>query len=275
MTKESIARHRGALLGRSENHLDLLPHPLLRPYISNYTVSFPSPVVMPDAYAIMPSASATLVMAAGPCGVEMGLRGVNTRMVAVGAYANQFPLLFLIEFHAGGLFPFLGVDQTEMQDASFAMQDVAPGFRAPLADALLAATEIQSLVDSMDALLLGWLGDGQGSEVVAALKHSIIRARGDISLRQLSGTLHYSEKHLRRVFSRQMGVTPKQFARIARVNYAIRLMQQQPGCLADVAAEAGYFDQPHLIHDFTALCGVTPQVYLRDMAVFYNETFKL
>jgi hypothetical protein len=59
------------------------------------------------------------------------------------------------------------------------------------------------------------------------------------------------------------------------VNYALRLLQSKPQCSADVAVQAGFFDQPHFIHDFKAVCGLTPQEYKQNMSVFYNDRFKM
>jgi len=44
---------------------------------------------------------------------------------------------------------------------------------------------------------------------------------------------------------------------------------------ADVAARAGYFDQPHLIRDLREICGVTPGAYVANMSDFYNDAYKL
>ena len=41
-----------------------------------------------------------------------------------------------------------------------------------------------------------------------------------------------------------------------------------------LAQELGYFDQAHFIHDFRAVCGVTPGAYRAGLSDFYNEPLK-
>ena len=91
----------------------------------------------------------------------------------------------------------------------------------------------------------------------------------------MTDEFHYSEKQLRRAFLERVGVGPKALARIARINYAARLIGTANRTHADVAVRAGYFDQPHLIRDFREMCGVTPLQYARNMSDFYNDAYKL
>jgi AraC-like DNA-binding protein len=71
--------------------------------------------------------------------------------------------------------------------------------------------------------------------------------------------LHISERQLRTVFAGTLGISPKQFARISRVRTVIDRAGRRP--LAQVAIEAGYYDQPHLTTEFKALMGVPPAAF--------------
>jgi transcriptional regulator GlxA family with amidase domain len=68
-----------------------------------------------------------------------------------------------------------------------------------------------------------------------------------------------SPRRLERAFAREVGVRPKLFARIARLNaFLERLGDPQRARMVDLALEAGYFDQAHLLRDFRTLAGRTP-----------------
>ncbi len=103
----------------------------------------------------------------------------------------------------------------------------------------------------------------------------ILIHNGSISMSEISAQFFYSEKHIRRLFLQYVGTTPKTFSRIVRVNYALRLLNNSPAHLIDIAMEAGFFDQPHFIHDFKTICGISPQAYIQNMSVFYNDEFKM
>jgi AraC-like DNA-binding protein len=71
-----------------------------------------------------------------------------------------------------------------------------------------------------------------------------------------------SERRFIELFHRQVGLTPKLYARVRRFQTAIRRIRT--GCpvdWTDVALGCGYFDQAHLIHDFRAISGLKPGEY--------------
>jgi AraC-like DNA-binding protein len=72
--------------------------------------------------------------------------------------------------------------------------------------------------------------------------------------------LGVSERHLRRVFRDAIGMSPKTFARLARFRRALGAARRDGHeSWASIAAEAGYYDQAHLIAEFRVIAGVTPQ----------------
>lgn len=65
-----------------------------------------------------------------------------------------------------------------------------------------------------------------------------------------------------RRFEAAVGLTPKRCARVLRFNALLHaLVRQGPRDWASLAADAGYFDQSHLIHEFRRLAGTTPASY--------------
>jgi AraC-like DNA-binding protein len=63
-------------------------------------------------------------------------------------------------------------------------------------------------------------------------------------------------------FERQVGLTPKRYARVLRFHALVsRLAVAPSNDWALTAAEAGYTDQPHLIHEFKRITGMTPTAY--------------
>jgi AraC-like DNA-binding protein len=82
----------------------------------------------------------------------------------------------------------------------------------------------------------------------------------------VAADLGVSERHLRRVFRETVGVSPKTFARLARFHHALRAARDDGHAgWARIAADAGYYDQAHLIAEFRAIAGVTPQALLGEL----------
>lgn len=83
-----------------------------------------------------------------------------------------------------------------------------------------------------------------------------------VSLQEASETLHVHPAHLVRVFSREFGMGPHQYLTGRRVALARGLLLHgMPP--RQVAATAGFYDQPHFNRHFKRLLGVSPGRYAR------------
>lgn len=230
---------------------------------------------MPDEYTILPTASSTLVLSVTNDTIISAVRGVNTIACNVGSYANRMKLLLLIEFRPGGLFPFIKIDQTELADASFSLNDLDHTLKQPLEDVLIRSNSIGSVVTALNGILIDRLASYQSNHIIVPFLQLIVRRHGNIGTHSLSREFCYSEKHIRRLFLQHVGTGPKAFSRIVRTNYALQLIQKRQRSFAAVASEAGFFDESHFIRDFEAICGLTPLEYEKKMSVFYNDVYKL
>jgi AraC-like DNA-binding protein len=101
---------------------------------------------------------------------------------------------------------------------------------------------------------------------VVWLRRQLVMSQGQARVEPLMDETGWSRRHVTERFRRQFGVTPKAYARLLRFGHATALlMETAPGrSLADVAMEAGYYDQSHLTRDFTAIAGMTPGAYAAD-----------
>ena len=92
----------------------------------------------------------------------------------------------------------------------------------------------------------------------------VARAGGRLSLRQAAAAVNVGERRLQQLFYEHVGMPFRAGSRLSRLHTCLRLVRQQPDpAWADVAAEAGFYDQAHLANEFRALCGLSPTLFLQ------------
>jgi AraC-like DNA-binding protein len=90
-----------------------------------------------------------------------------------------------------------------------------------------------------------------------------ISSGGGVPIAALAEEVGWSPRHLTNRFHAEVGLRPKEAARVVRFDRVRRNIS--PGVrLAKVAADAGYFDQSHLVRDFHAFAGCSPSRWLAD-----------
>jgi AraC-like DNA-binding protein len=94
---------------------------------------------------------------------------------------------------------------------------------------------------------------------------------GPGAVREVARELGLGERQLERLFAAHVGLGPKAFARIARLERAVLLMGGPSRGQATLAAAAGYADESHLIREFRALAGTTPAELARERRVGFVQ----
>lgn len=262
------------MLVRSAGFMYLLPHPALRSWISNYTITFPVPGMMSDQYAVMPHGSATLVFSCNASGMEASLFGPATRPACVGGSANRFELLFIVEFQPAGYYAFSGMPQSELTDILLPFDAVHPPLQKLIAQQLEAASGVEGLVAGVDRLFMAHLKTTVSQQGFSQASRMILDSGGLATVKDISENVFYSERQLGRIFDKYLGVNIKAFSRLVRVNKALRLLRRQRLSILQVCMQTGFYDLPHFIRDFKSICGVTPQDYRDNMSDFYSEIAK-
>ena len=95
-------------------------------------------------------------------------------------------------------------------------------------------------------------------------------------LRDVAAEIGVSIRKLRQDLTDALGLPPKTFGRISRLQRTVRQVAQG-GELdwAEVALRHGFFDQSHLIRDFCQFTGMTPSLYCARNALDWNHIVEL
>jgi AraC-like DNA-binding protein len=88
--------------------------------------------------------------------------------------------------------------------------------------------------------------------------------RADVRIADVACEIGMSRERFSKAFCREFGLTPKTFARVRRFARALSARRQEPSLDgAALAAQCGYVDQAHMIHDFREFAGSTPTALWR------------
>lgn len=173
-----------------------------------------------------------------------------------------------IRFRSSGARSLLGFPSAEVVGRVAPLAEVD----GKLAGALLAAAQRRNdaktqgrdkeIVESLSRTLGQFVRREPGPLVGAAV--SALSAPGPLPVRVLAARLGVTLRTLERRMLDETGLGPKMLQRIIRFRRALRLLQRTPrGAWSRAAIMAGYFDQAHLIRDFSRFAGMPPSAYLQ------------
>lgn len=174
---------------------------------------------------------------------------------AAGRYA------FGVRFHPAGVRALWDCPVPDINDMLLSARAAAPLHALHEQMALLPDTH--SRLAYLDQWLLTHLRPQRPSPAVNGTMQAL---RAMKPLPEVLADVPLSRRALERRFLMEVGMSPKQFARVARVASARRLLKQplpQRPSQAWLAQQLGYFDEAHFIRDFQRVVGLTPGRYAR------------
>ena len=203
-------------------------------------------------FEILPDGCIDVVFELAPARSRVLLFGTTTRSTAfaVAPEAEYFGL----RFQPGCAPAALPVRPAEIADR----HEDLPDFMGIGADQLRDAGTATARRALLGARLTAIAGPLRETVVLRAVR-LIRRHRGRIGIADLARACNIGARQLERQFVQQIGVSPKALCRFTRLRCAFDAFAGRAHRnLADLAAELGYADQSHFIHDFKSLTGRTP-----------------
>ena len=197
---------------------------------------------------------------------EAQVIGVMTRAI-VSAASGAVDLVG-VRFHPGEAASFLGVAARDTRDRALGLREVCGVWGRELAQRIADAHDDDddgsARVAILDrALLARGRKQAPDRRVRAAIATVSAGARDLVDVARAS---ELSARQLERVFDDHVGIGPKVFARVLRVQAVVAAADAARAEIAwaDLAAAHGFADQAHLIREVRALAGVTPTALVRE-----------
>lgn len=141
----------------------------------------------------------------------------------------------------------------------------------PFCDALgTAASDLVDRIAKVDSveerisLLEARLARGPAMTAMQQAIGELVRSKGQLPIAEFAELAEVSPRQLRRTCLSQVGLSPKQLARILRFRNAVTVLREGATGMAGLALDCGYFDQAHMIRDFRELAGTSPVRYTRN-----------
>ncbi len=184
----------------------------------------------------------------------MGAHGASS--VVEGDCAPSYLEVWLTPL---GAYTLLGLPMDELSDQLVDLVDVLGGTGRRLAQQLREASSWRQRFALMDQFLLRRLDRGpRPSPEVGWAWERLVATGGAVPIGRIADEVGWSHRHLIARFRQQVGLRPKTAARLVRFDGVWqRIDERRPLDWGQVAADAGYADQAHLVRDFRQFTGTT------------------
>ncbi|SFU88205.1 AraC-type DNA-binding protein [Polaromonas sp. YR568] len=198
-------------------------------------------------------------------------RGPSMRVAGASAAATVLQLSGRLEgisvaLHPGAAATLLGMPAGEVENHAISLETLWGAEAHALAERMAGAKDDASRVALLTAALQRKTSGAAtlNQQRAGHAARLVTRSGGRLSLRQTAEAVNVGERRLQQLFFEHVGMPFRAWSRLARLHACLRLIRRQPDpAWADVAAEAGFYDQAHLANEFRALCGLSPTLFLQ------------
>lgn len=249
-------------------------HPALRPYLLDIQVENPSAAPVPSApYTVLPRPVCVLglqyrgrlevLRESGPDLLERsGITGLQSTFRRFQAGVDTRSVLVRLKPH--GAYRLLGIAMDELAGEHVSLASLLSPRKARSLEERIGEADVGEIPGLVQGFLLDLLERSRRPVHPAVVEASerILSAKGNGSVDALARDMGISRRQLERLFKLQVGVGPKELASLARFERVLELLHDGLSG-ADLAYEAGYSDQAHLIRSFVRRTGRTPGQHAR------------
>ncbi|MFN7921693.1 MAG: AraC family transcriptional regulator [Bryobacteraceae bacterium] len=218
----------------------------------------------------------TRVYEAGPrgiaCTVSPGstLTGITTRALIIDTAEQEHAAG--VCFKPGGTLPFCNTSGLELANAEIPLECLwGRSAIQRLREQLLQAHSPHHALDTLEASLLAACKPRVLHPVTAFALREFAASPSLVRTRAVADAAGLSPKRFIERFKTEIGITPKQYCRLLRFQEAVRAAHSSRLDWTRLAADCGYYDQAHFIHDFREFSGLTPSAYRAASTEFQNH----
>jgi AraC-like DNA-binding protein len=255
------------------------PHPVLQSLVSRY-IGYQQDNVALSVHRGLPSRHVTLIISLqdpvrtfdriGPLRMQGLVGGLRTKPALISQDRAQCGIH--LELHPFGVRTLFGFSAAELTDRIVGLDDLGWPALAELPDRLASTLTWSERFDILDDVLAA---RASGPLSVAAelgeAWRRMLRTGGLMHIADLANEIGWSRRHFGERFRAELGLAPKQAARVLRFERAGALLRRGHLDLAGLAVECGYYDQAHLSNEWRTLAGCSPRTWILEELPFLQD----
>ncbi|MBO0840195.1 MAG: AraC family transcriptional regulator [Sciscionella sp.] len=254
------------------------PTAALRSYVRRY-IGYRHHGVALKVHRGLPSRSVTVVISLadpirllgdaehGPRASQASASGLHLAPALIAQDAYQYGLH--LELNPLGVRALLGMSATELADDMCELTDLPVPWARTLLPRLYEASDWEARFSLLDNTFLGALRPVTLVSEVQWAWRAMIARDGNLPVHRLADEVGWSRRHFTKRFASQIGVTPKQAARLIRFERSNALLRNGfASSLAELAHVCGYYDQAHMTNEWRVLAGCTPGAWIAEELPF-------
>jgi AraC-like DNA-binding protein len=268
----------------------ILPHPLLRDFIYNYTLcksdyaqlNLDIPCFANHETSLCFFRTDAPILIKNPNAKntdeqidKVSLFGLLTHFKGTMRFQGNCDE-FIIEFKPNGFNRMFGIPATEICDKIYPANEVIGKYIKRLYMQLLDASGVQEMVSVADKFLIGFLNRQKAvyaNEGITRISHQLLSKNYNIDISKYANQANMSIRNFERRFSEQIGTSPKLFCRILRFNSAVKSkITHSEKSWGDIAFDNGYYDNMHMIKEFKQFTNVSPSILFNNYSGLTTET---
>jgi len=194
------------------------------------------------------------------------LVGTMSRGTVVNMEYNNIKT-FGIRFYPGGLQAFISESASEFTDRMELIDTIGQDVLIELAKQISKITDIYSKIIYCNQYFTSRIKNKiPWEDKFQNMLYHIYSSNGIILVKDIAQREVISEKQVTRIFNNRVGISAKVFIKTIRFQNALKIINTKKFVrIADVALEAGYYDQSHFIHDFYTFSSMKPSAYLKNI----------
>lgn len=191
---------------------------------------------------------------------------IGPQLSRVNVKVHQQLRSIRVDFVPGGMYRLLGIPMHELFDRGFDAADFFGTRIHYLNEQLFDVADLKTGKTMVENFLMGLLQSVKSILPFDAAMQVLLKNNGLMSIDKVAALSCLCIKQFERVCKDRIGMNPKLYARILKFSKAYRLREANPQLKwIEIAHEAGYFDQMHMIRDFKVFAGVNPSVIEQEL----------
>lgn len=180
-----------------------------------------------------------------------------------------------IRFFPHGAARYFDFSLSDLKDKVLCIDAVWDNDARYLEEQVLESGSYQEAISLIEKFLLKKRGDNisiRKMTLTQLASKKILENRGQLKVEQLANELGISRRYLEMIFKDYVGLSPKNFARIAQFQHVFSVLDQ-PGVqsFTQLAYQCHYADQAHFIRTCRELTGVAPKAFFKESSLIHQN----